>query len=467
VVIIGDWQNTVWTVNVYLIDDCKKALSKLDKHQKLILAFGVPCIIVTCASLQYTSLSGYFVGFITLVLSLWLFFVASACRAETQYQVNTMSNLLSAMIEGDYSMRSRLQDNQVLNDVSRLLNELAETLLAHKLAAKESRLLLERMVEQMDAMIIATNDAGHIVIANKSAQQFFKLNNISLHATHLPSHPIGQMVVECNGEIVSLESDGLTGQFLLLKETFLSGGKTHQLYVIRDANRLLMQKERKAWQGLVRVLSHEMNNSLTPIIAISQQVQKKLAEPEREPKKDLASIQTGIGIIQERASSLSTFISAYGELTHLPDPQKSLYNLKQLVEATLVLYSGFNNTINIADNLQLHIDKKQIEQVFVNVIKNAQEAMADSDIKHLTISASKEANRLKLHFIDTGSGIGNADNLFVPFYSTKSKGSGIGLALCRQIMFNHDGTINLFNRQDTDDSKAGTCVEITFNGQIS
>lgn len=385
------------------------------------------------------------------------------------------------MIKGDYSMRSRLQDNQVLNEVSRLLNELAETLSAHKLAAKESQLLLERMIEQMDAMIIATDGQDHIVLANKSAQHFFNLNNIPLNTVHFPSHPIGQRVIACDSEILSLESEGLTGQFLLLKETFLSGGKTHQLYVIRDANRLLMQKERKAWQGLVRVLSHEMNNSLTPIIAISQQVEKKLTEPEseQEHEKHLASIKTGIGIIRERASSLSSFISAYGELTHLPEPQKSLCNLKQLVEATLTLCSGFEHSpepeyspnleyrIDIADDLQLHIDKKQIEQVFVNVIKNAQEAMAESQIKRLNISAEKAANHIKLRFIDTGSGIANSDNLFVPFYTTKPKGSGIGLALCRQIMFNHNGTIDLFNRQKTIDSTTGTCVEIIFNGQVA
>ncbi len=438
---------------------------KLDKHQKLILSFGVPCILLVCISLQYTSLSGYFVGFITLVLCLWLFFVVSACRAETQYQVNTMSNLLSAMIEGDYSMRSRLRDNQVLNDVSRLLNELAETLSKHKLAAKESRLLLERMIEQMDAMILATNEQDHIVLANKSAQQFFKLGNASLNAIHLPSHPIGQMVVECDGEILSLDSDGLNEQFLLLKEKFINGGKVHQLYVIRDANRLLMQKERKAWQGLIRVLSHEMNNSLTPIIAISQQVQKKLVE--LEPIKNLAGIQNGIGIISERASSLSRFISAYSELTHLPSPQKSLCSLRQLIDINLALYLGLEYTLDIEEDLQVHVDMKQIEQVFVNVIKNAIEAMAESNIKHLTISASKEDNHIKLRFIDTGSGIANPDNLFVPFYSTKPKGSGIGLALCRQIMFNHDGTINLYNRQDDTSSYTGTCVEITFNGQIS
>jgi len=146
---------------LYLVTLYKKALLKLDKHQKLILSFGIPCILLVCISLQYTNLSGYFVGFITLVLCLWLFFVVSACRAETQNQVNTMSNLLSAMIEGDYSMRSHLRDNQVLNDVSRLLNELAETLSKHKLAAKESRLLLERMIEQMDAMIIASDEQDH------------------------------------------------------------------------------------------------------------------------------------------------------------------------------------------------------------------------------------------------------------------------------------------------------------------
>lgn len=430
-----------------------------DKQQRLVLSFSIPLLLLLLTVLMLVGVSGYLVAFIAAIFSLWLCYLVVAIRAETQYQINTLSNLIEAMIQGDYNMRSRLNDSQGLNDISMLLNQLADTLLNQKMAAKESRLLLERMLEQMDAMVLITNEQGYVVMSNQYARQVFNFDAVKQTQIHLPSDVKGKQVTECSDEILNFGKAGQAGQYFLFKDSFLNQGKQHQLYIIRDANRLLMEKERKAWQGLLRVLSHELNNSLTPIIGISQQLQKKLAHEDKIT--DSSQWQAGIGIISERASSLSSFINSYGELTHLPPPQKSMHCLKTMIEDTAVLYPNLRVSLAIDESLAIHVDKKQFEQVLVNIFKNAQEAMLNQPVPSLQIAAKVEQQNIVLQIQDTGIGISNPDNLFVPFYSTKPQGSGIGLALCRQILFNHNASITLSNNPQG----IGACTTIIFNGQ--
>lgn len=447
-----------WRLNVRLQKWLLSSRQWFDRQQRLVLTFSLSLLVLLLISLALLGISGYLIAFIAAVFTLWLGYLVVAIGDETQYQINTLSNLIEAMIEGDFSMRSRLNESQALNDISKLLNQLADTLLSQKVAAKESRLLLARMLEQMDAMVLITNEQGFVVMSNQAAKRLFNVDANGQNQLHLPSHVKGKLVVECSSELLILDSGPDTGRYFLFKDVFLNQGKQHQLYIIRDANRLLMEKERKAWQGLLRVLSHEMNNSLTPIIGISQQLQKKIASAQIP---DSSQWQAGIAIITERASSLSSFIGAYSELTHLPPPQKSVHSLSAMIRDALALFPSLQATVNIEGAINIHVDKRQFEQVLVNVFKNAHEAMTNLTEKHLTIEAYVEQENLVLKIIDAGAGVKNPDNLFVPFYSTKPQGSGIGLALCRQILFNHHASIALSNNTNG----RGACVTIIFNGQ--
>jgi len=435
-------------------------LSKGDDQQKLMWGVCLTSFTVTAVSLLLTSISGYLIAFILIVLALLCAYAIVASNLNAQYQVRTLANLIESMIDGDYTLRGRAHTNQAYQELLHLINSLSETLSAHKIEAKESRLLLERIMEQMDAMVLATNEQGFVVMANASANKLILASDGQAEHIQLNTTPLGAEIVNANSGIIEFNSESLhgqslagqqqadkqlTGEHFLVKESFLSEGKRHQLYFITNAERLLMEKERKAWQSLLRVLSHEMNNSLTPIAAISETMQKKLHKPLDEQNKK--SLLEGVGIINERAESLSTFIASYSQLSHLPKPNLSSFELASLLNNISVLFPTGSFILSDSCHILITADKQQLEQVLINLIKNAIEAMNHLDKKEISISCSQEGKWHYISISDNGSGISNSDNLFVPFYSTKSQGSGIGLALCRQIMFNHNGLIKLTNKE--------------------
>jgi len=401
-------------------------------------------------------MSGYLIAFILLVLALLGAYAIVASNLNAQYQVRTLANLIESMIDGDYTLRGRVHTNKAYQELLNLINNLSETLATHKIEAKESRLLLERIMEQMDAMVLATDEQGYVVMANASANKLILGSSAQPEKIQLNTMPLGAEIVEAQSGIIEfnshrlkgkeLEAGQLKGEYFLVKESFLSEGKRHQLYFITNAERLLMEKERNAWQSLLRVLSHEMNNSLTPIAAISETMHKKLHKPLDEQNKQ--SLLEGIGIINERAESLSTFIASYSQLSHLPKPNFTPFELDSLLNRISALFPS--GTFLLSDSCQTLItaDKQQFEQVIINLLKNSIEAMNHLDTNEISISCSQDEKWRYISISDNGVGISNSDNLFVPFYSTKSQGSGIGLALCRQIMFNHNGLIKLTNKAE-------------------
>jgi nitrogen fixation/metabolism regulation signal transduction histidine kinase len=369
-----------------------------------------------------------------------------ANKQYSQYQIRTLSNLIESMIDGDYTLRGRLQTNQAFQELLNSVNVLAGTLSKHKIEAKESRLLLERIMEQMDAMVLATDEQGFVVMANASAHKLVlgESDDISNGGkVQLATLAIGAEMIAATAGIIDFKDGAITGEHFLSKESFISEGKQHQLYTLTNAERLLMEKERKAWQSLLRVLSHEMNNSLTPIVAISQSMQKKLHRQDKQLNKE--SLLEGINIINERADSLSQFIASYSQLSQLPQPNKSAFKLALMIDNLATLYPHCKIVNELRPELLIDADKSQLEQVLINLFKNSAEAMSHLHEKIIEVNFSQEGSWQHISIRDYGSGIANLDNVFVPFYTTKPQGSGIGLALCRQIMFNHNGSIKIDN----------------------
>lgn len=421
----------------------KKQSKVVDNTTRLILLVCLPCFLVTTLALFLANFSFYVISFILIILTLICSYAVVASKQNSQYQVRTLANLIESMIDGDYSLRGRQQSNQAFQELFSLINRLAETLALNKLEAKESRLLLERIMAQMDAMVLATDEVGYVVMANASAKKLLLEDVKQLDKIDLASQALGGELVKAQSGIIEFDHGKLSGEHFLFKESFLSEGKTHQLYLLTSAGRLLMEKERQAWQSLLRVLSHEMNNSLTPIATISQSMVSKLKQVEREVNRE--SLLNGISIINERADSLSHFIASYSELTHLPLPNKASFSFNELVNSLTPLFSGCEIQL-IDQDIRLHADKGQFEQVLINLFKNAVEAMSSSEQKVIAIKYIKDEQWQHITICDHGSGISNLDNIFIPFYTTKTQGSGIGLALCRQILFNHNGVIKITNR---------------------
>ncbi len=441
-----NWIKTRWQL---LFSKSKTHLG--DNQHKLVLMVCIPCFVITASALFLAQVSAYLIAFILIVLLLLCSFVLVASKQSSQYQIRTLSSLIESMIDGDYTLRGRLQTNQAFQELLSSINVLADTLSKHKVEAKESRLLLERIMEQMDAMVIATDEQGFVVMANASANKLILEDVDNITSIKLNSLVIGAKIVSANAGIIDFKPQPETqvsGEHFLFKETFLSEGKQHQLYMLTNAERLLMEKERKAWQSLLRVLSHEMNNSLTPIIAISQSMQKKLQRGDGEIDKE--SLLNGINIINERADSLSQFIASYSQLSQLPKPNRTVFKLALMIEKLATLYPLCKINCLLDPELFIEADKSQLEQVLINIFKNSVEAMSHVDEKRIEINSVQEGNWQHISIRDFGSGIANLSNVFVPFYTTKSQGSGIGLALCRQIMFNHNGLIKIDNYSSKD-----------------
>ncbi len=444
------WINT--SINkIKSIFDASKRLQNKGNHTFLALIICVPCLLLSAVSLIVAGVSTYLVAFVMIVLSILILFVVMIGKQQSEQQIRTLSNIIESMIDGDYTLRGRLQHNQAFQELLELVNNLAETLSQHKLEAKESRLLLEKIMQQMDAMVLAVDEQGFIVMANDSAKKLL-LGNIqdqgALQTIQLTDFELGKTISKAKAGIIEFSHQQLSGEHFLFKESFLSDGQQHSLFLITNAERLLLEKERKAWQSILRVLSHEMNNSLTPIASISQAIEKKLQDDNKPLNR--SSLAEGVSIIKERADSLSAFIASYSQLSHLPQPNKSKFELNALVILQAKLFPDCQ--LQLTDDATATIDtlvtadKSQLEQVIINVLKNAREAMLDLCDKIFEVSYLRDEKYLHLIIEDQGMGITNKENLFVPFYSTKPQGSGIGLTLCRQIMFNHDGLIKLSNR---------------------
>jgi nitrogen fixation/metabolism regulation signal transduction histidine kinase len=448
-----------WIKSIKSIFMTGNRLQHKDDHTFLALIICVPCLLLSTISLIIAGVSGYLVAFVIIVLSLLITFVVMISRQRADQEIRTLSNIIGSMIDGDYTLRGRLQHNQAFQELLQLVNNLADTLSQHKIEAKESRLLLEKIMQQMDAMVLAVNEQGFVVMANDSAKKLLFSNDENkrdLSEIKLAELALGATISQADAGIIEFDHQQLSGEHFLFKESFLSEGKQHQLYLITSAERLLIEKERKAWQSILRVLSHEMNNSLTPIASISQAMKQKLQDENKPLNRN--SLCDGVSIINERADSLSSFIASYTQLSHLPLPSNSRFDLNELVTQLAKLFEDCQLTLlnekYKSINTTVTADKSQLEQVVINILKNARESMLQLSEKIIEIDYQQDEKYLHLLISDQGSGIANKENLFVPFYSTKPQGSGIGLTLCRQIMFNHGGLIKLTNRINENGAQA-------------
>ena len=243
-----------------------------------------------------------------------------------------------------------------------------------------------------------------------------------------------------------------SGRWGLRRTLFREGGQSHHLVVIADLSQPLREEELRAWQRLVRVLSHELNNSLAPIKSIAGTLSTSLIREPR-PLDWEEDMRTGLNIIATRADGLSRFTQAYAQLARLPRPALTPVDLPALVRRVCVFETRLPITMLDSPPLQLVCDSAQIEQVLINLLKNAVDAALDQRAAGKSEAGVRVAWRLhdtdtEIIIEDDGPGLAQTANLFVPFFTTKPEGSGIGLVLCRQIAENHGGTLELKNREN-------------------
>jgi signal transduction histidine kinase len=239
---------------------------------------------------------------------------------------------------------------------------------------------------------------------------------------------------------------GGSGRWGIRRSQFREGGVPHQLLVMTDLTRPLREEELQAWQRLVRVLGHELNNSLTPIKSIAQSLEQMIkAEPRPEDWSD--DMARGLNVIATRSESLSRFMSAYARLAKLPPPKFGAVEVNALIRRVSDLETRRQVLFEECPPLTIQGDADQLEQVLINLIRNAVDAVQES-AGRVFIQQHRNGNFVEIAIRDEGPGLANTTNLFVPFFTTKRGGSGIGLVLSRQITEAHNGSLTLQNATD-------------------
>jgi len=427
-------------------------------HEQLVLLYallaGLPAIAVTQYFVWRGGMEPKEQWTLTLVtVGCWLGF-AFALQNHVVRPLQTMANLLSALREGDFAIRARgARRDEPLGEIMAEINTLSSTLQDQRLGALEATALLRTVMEEINIAIFAFDGERKLRLANQAGQLL--LGQPAERILGRDAAEIG--LTPClEGEparLLDLSFPGGSGRWGMRRTEFREGGRPHKLVVIADLSRTLREEELLAWQRIVRVLGHELNNSLAPIKSIAGSLSDLLKSP-RRPADWEDDMRGGLDIIGARAESLARFMNAYARLARLPQPTLAPCALRPLIQRVVALETRLAVAAPDGPDLTLTCDAAQLEQVLINLIKNAVEAALEQRTvgqpdAGVRVSWRRTSGGVEILIVDDGPGIGQATNLFVPFFTTKADGTGVGLVLCRQIAENHGGSLTLTNRTDS------------------
>lgn len=381
--------------------------------------------------------------FVTTVIAVGTLFIWRRVRN----QLRATTNIVEALITGDTAMKPNSNIEQgALYELNQVINDASFKLAEQRLLSKEHHLAMSKVLEHINVAVISVDQANLITLVNPKAKSMF---NIQEEVTGLPASALGidkSVFAGHVNKVLPFTIGNVNKKVFLQTETYQLHQQKHTILFLNDVQKLLQNEERVAWQRLLRVLSHEINNSLTPISSIGESLLSVLKNDliDEEARTDLAD---GLAVMTSRAQSLDSFLKQYQSLTKLPEPNKKPISLKQLFEQQKAFFSQLDIQCTHCPDISIYADEDQLAQVFINLFKNAEQAI-HHQTPQVKVHWFTENQFLTIEIQDNGQGIQNTDNLFVPFYTTKQDGSGIGLVLSRQIMFNHGGDLTLTNAAD-------------------
>jgi len=389
--------------------------------------------------------------------------IVAALHDQIIRPLQTLANVVGALREEDYSFRARMAvPDDALGELSLEVNMLADLLAEHRIGAIEATALLQRVVEEVDIPLFAFDPTEALRLVNSAGERLLQQASPRLLGRTAAELGLKTCLSAESASVIPLHFNS-DARWFLRRSSFRQQGVPHTLVVLSDVSRALREEERLAWQRLIRVMGHEMNNSLAPIKSIAGSLHPRLSGSTlaREEREDF---ERGLGIIEARAASLNRFLQAYRRLAQMPPPVLQKSTLSPLVTRV----AGFETRIEVkvipGPEVTVMADPDQLEQMLINLVRNAAEAVLEG-------LPSKDANEtdfppsngfqpavsigwrlldkaVALVIEDNGPGLSNPSNAFVPFYTTKPSGSGIGLILSRQIAEAHGGSLELTNRPD-------------------
>lgn len=369
--------------------------------------------------------------------------VALRTRSRMVRRLKTVSNLVSALREGDYSVRGRdAVRSDALGEVLWEVNALGDVLRTERLGELEATALLRQVMEEIEVAIFAFDGQGELRLVNRAAAKLLQRPPSQLLGRTAAALGLETLLTGATPRRLESGFGGRGGLYELRRSQFRREGLPHTLVVLADLRRVVREEERAAWQRIVRVLSHEINNSLAPIQSIATSLQGMIGRG--DPAEWMDDVRAGLTVVARRSEALSRFLGAYARLARLPAPTLAPVSVTGLVERVVALDARTAVKVVPGPAAWVRGDADQLEQLLINLLKNGVEAAGETG-GSVTVTWAEAPGEVELLVEDEGPGLLETRNLFVPFYTTKPDGSGIGLVLCRQIAEAHGGTLTLEN----------------------
>ncbi len=425
---------------------------RLTHEQRVLLLAvlaGLPGVALSFVLMAWGGYSARVQWTLGLGLVFFLWATVMALSSTVVRPLQTLSNLLAALREEDFSFRARgTRADDPLGLVMREVNALAQTLREQRLGALEASALLRKVMEEIDVAVFAFDAERRLQLVNRAGERTLGRPVERLLGRTADELGLGTALDTTldasTRRVLELAVPNGPFKFEVSGSAFRQHGRPHRLLVLANVSLALREEERLAWQRLIRVLGHELNNSLAPIKSIAGSLGQLLDRPSRPPDwQDDA--QRGLAVIGARAESLSRFMEAYGRLARLPPPERQPVSIPTLLHRVAGLETRVPVAVAVGPEVTLRADSAQLEQLLINLLRNAAEASLETGGR-VAIEWELKAGQVVISVNDDGPGVSSTANLFVPFFTTKPQGSGIGLVLSRQIAEAHGGSLTLQSR---------------------
>ena len=380
------------------------------------------------------------------VVAAWLI-GAGMVRQRVAFWLRTVGNLLAAVREGDFSFRVRGgRRDDAFGEVVIELNQLAQGLRERRLGDVEATALLRKVMAEIDVAVFAFDERRSLRLINRAGEQLLAGARRPLEGTGADELGLAECLDGPASGTPALALPGGSGRFELRRGMFRQEGRPLTLVVLSDVSRALRAEELAAWRRLIRVIGHELNNSLAPIKSIAGSLEK-LAARDPLPPDLAADLRNGLRVIGARAEALNRFMSDYARFAKMPPPSFAAVDVDSWVRRVAALERRLPVAVAGGPTMTIEADADQLDQALINLVRNAADASLTTG-GGVRVGWRLAVGALEVWVEDSGPGLPDSPNVFVPFFTTKPGGSGIGLVLCRQVAENHDGTVTLANRSD-------------------